>query len=88
MKTIINIVGLTAAVIMPLFNIPLIIKIIKRKSSGDISTFWALGVWFCILLMAPSGFTSADPVWRTFNYTNFFLFTVVVVVVLRYRKGI
>lgn len=71
---------------MPLFNIPLILKILKRKSSQDISLVWALGIWICILLMAPSGFQSKDIVWRTFNITNMILFTAVVIVVLKYHK--
>ena len=80
-------VGLVAAVVLPLWNIPLILKIIRRRSSGDISLAWALGVWVCILLMAPSGFKSADIVWRTFNMINCALFTGVVIVALKYRHG-
>ena len=80
-------VGLVAAVVLPLWNIPLIIKIIRRRSSGDISLAWALGVWVCILFMAPSGFRSVDIVWRTFNIINFILFTGVVIVTLKYRHG-
>jgi len=80
-------IGLIAAVILPFFNIPLITKIIKRKSSKDISLSWALGVWVCILLMAPSGLVSQDIVWRTFNIVNILMFTGVVFVVLRYRNG-
>lgn len=79
--------GLIAAVILPLWNIPLIIRIIKRKSSFDISLWWALGVWVCMLLMAPSGFTSPDIVWRTYNIVNIIFFTGVVAVTLIYRKG-
>jgi hypothetical protein len=45
-----------------------------------------LGVWSCIVLMAPRAFTSEDIVWRIFSYINTFLFTVVVIIVLRYRK--
>lgn len=80
-------ISLIAAVILPFFNIPLIWKVIKRKSSQDISLCWALGVWVCILLMAPSGFRSADIVWRTFNYVNIIFFTCVVIVTLKYRHG-
>ena len=84
---IIEKVGLVASVIMPLWNIPLIVRIIQRKSSADISISWVMGVWVCALFMAPSGFTSQDIVWRSFNIVNMILFTGVVVVVLRYRKG-
>ena len=87
MKTLFDKIALFAAVILPFFNIPLIVKIIQRRSSRDISLVWALGVWCCIVLMAPSGFRSVDIVWRAYNYVNLALFTVVVVIVLKYRKG-
>lgn len=87
MQNWINTMGMVAAVVLPLWNIPLIVKIIRRRSSRDISLSWALGVWVCILIMAPSGFLSVDPVWRTFNMVNLVLFTGVVAVTLKYRKG-
>ena len=71
---------------MPLFNIPLIIRIVKRKSSKDISLVWALGVWVCILLMAPAGFVSEDMVLKAFNISNLTFFTLVVLVSVKYRK--
>jgi len=80
-------IALIAAIILPLWNIPLIMRVIKRKSSRDISLYWALGVWVCFLLMAPQAFQSADPVWRVFNIMNLILFTAVVIVVLAYRKA-
>jgi len=79
-------IGLVAAIVLPLWNIPLIIRIIKRKSSQDISIHWALGVWTCFVLMAPSGFTSQDLVWRAFNIANLILFSLVVIFVLVYRR--
>lgn len=82
MKTI----ALIAAVILPLWDIPLIVRVIRRKSSKDISISWALGIWICFLLMAPEGLRSPDIVWRVFNIVNLILFTAVVVVVLWYRK--
>ncbi|MBI4335729.1 MAG: hypothetical protein HY589_03630 [Candidatus Omnitrophica bacterium] len=80
-------IALIAAVILPFWNVPLIIRIVRRGSSGDISVVWAIGVWVCLVLMAPSGFTSKDPVWKAFNIVNFVLFTLVVIFVLSYRKG-
>lgn len=80
-------IGVIAAVILPLWNIPLITRIIRRKSSADISLWWALGVWVCLVLMAPSGFTSSDMVWRVFNIVNIIFFTGVVAVTLFYRKA-
>lgn len=87
LTTLTDRVAFIAAIVLPLFNIPLIVKIIRRQSSQDISLCWVLGVWICILLMAPSGFQSQDIVWRTFNYTNVVLFTAVALVTLKYRKG-
>lgn len=86
-ETLIDQIAFVAAIVLPLFNIPLITKVIRRQSSEDISLCWVLGVWVCILLMAPSGFRSEDVVWRTFNYFNVVLFTGVAAVTLRYRKG-
>jgi len=80
-------IALVAAVVLPLWNIPLIVRIIKRRSSQDISLLWALGVWVCLVLMAPSGFVSQDIVWRTYNIINFVLFSFVAVFVVAYRKG-
>jgi uncharacterized protein with PQ loop repeat len=80
-------IALIAALILPLWNIPLIVRIVKRKSSQDISTHWAIGVWSCFLLMAPEGLRSVDLVWKTFNIVNLVVFTAVVVTVLIYKKG-
>ena len=82
MKTI----AFIAAIALPLFNIPLIVRMIKRKSSEDMSISWALGVWICFLLMAPEAFRSPDIVWRAFNIANLVLFTIVMATVLWYRK--
>lgn len=79
-------VAFIAAIVLPLWNIPLIVRIVKRRSSRDISMYWALGVWTCFILMAPSAFISADPVWKAFNIANLILFSLVVVFVLTYRK--
>lgn len=83
---IIEYIGQLAAIAMPLFNIPLIVKIVRRRSSADISKSWVMGVWGCALLMAPSGFVSKDIVFRSFNIVNLILFTGVVIAVWRYRK--
>jgi uncharacterized protein with PQ loop repeat len=88
MDSMIEVVGLVAAVVLPLWNIPLIVRIVRRRSAEDISLAWALGVWVCLLLMAPSGFRSADIVWRTFNIVNLALFSGVVVVTLKYNKSV
>lgn len=80
-------IGLIAAIVLPLWNIPLVMRIIKRKSSEDISVAWVLGVWFCLLAMFPSGISSTDIVWKAFNIANMLLFSCVVVIVLFYRKS-
>lgn len=80
-------IAMVAAIVLPLWNLPLIIRIAKRKSSQDISIHWALGVWVCFLLMAPAGFVSKDIVWRIFNIVNLVFFSVVVAFVLFYRKS-
>lgn len=79
--------GLIGGIVLPFFSLPLIFKVLKRKSSKDISMTWAVGVWCCFVIMAPSGFTSEDIVWRTFNILNLVLFTGVLYVTLKYRNG-
>ncbi len=86
MENFFQTLGLIAAVILPLWNLPLIFRTIQRKSSKDLSLWWAGGVWVCLALMAPSGFYSLDVVWRTFSLLNFILFSVVFVVTLIYQK--
>ena len=77
--------GVVAAAAMPLWNLPLILRIERRRSSADISLAWVLGVWGCILLMAPAAVRSSDPAFRIFGGMNLALFTGVVVQVLRFR---
>ena len=85
--SIIEQVGLVASVSLPMFNIPLIIKIIRRQSSADLSLSWVIGVWVCCVLMLPAGLMSTDMVWRSFSIINLILFSGVFVVSIKYRKG-
>ncbi len=77
--------GLIAAVAMPLWNIPLILHIERRRSSSDMSLAWALGVLACILLMLPSALISPDRVFRAFGIANAAFFSLVVIQIVRYR---
>ena len=81
----IKIIGLIAAVILPFWNIPLIVRIEKRKSSKDISLFWAIGVWICLILMFPAALISNDIVFKVFSIVNIILFSIVAIQTLRYR---
>ncbi|MFH2137533.1 MAG: hypothetical protein ABII88_03360 [Candidatus Omnitrophota bacterium] len=85
MDDLIKTVGLVAAVILPLWNIPLIARIIRRKSSDDVSLYWVCGVWVCFVFMFPAAISSADIVWKTFNIANMVLFSAVMATVLFYR---
>lgn len=78
-------IALVASVTLPLWNIPLIIRMFRRKSSEDISLSWALGVWVCIILMAPQGFRSDDIVWKSFNIVNVIMFSFVTATVVYFR---
>ena len=78
-------IGVIAAVVLPLWNIPLIIRIGRRRSSKDLSVWWTVGVFVCLLLMLPSGLTSTDLVFKVFSVVNIMLFGAVVIQVIRYR---
>ncbi len=83
--SLIQTLGLIAAVAMPFWNIPLILKIARRKSAKDMSLAWAFGVMLCMLLMLPSALASTDVVFRVFGIVNAVLFAAVVVQIVRYR---
>lgn len=78
-------IALVASIILPLWNIPMIYRIIQRRSSQDVSLAWALGVWTCFALMFPAALASKDQVYKVFSIVNMFFFTAVVVTVLAYR---
>ena len=79
-------VGVVAGVALPLFNIPLIAKLIKRRSSEDFSLSWAIGVWVCIMLMTPQALRSQDMAFRAYGAVNVIFFTFVLFFVLKYRS--
>ncbi len=85
--TTLEYISAAAAIVLPLFNIPLIVRIQKRRSSQDVSLTWALGIWICFIVMLPAGLVSPDKVYRVFCVANITLFTGVVVQVLRFRRG-
>ena len=86
MNDVIEKIGLVSGVALPLFNIPLIIRLIQRKSSEDFSIAWAMGVWVCIVLMTPAALQSTDIAFRAYGIVNIFFFSVVVFLVLKYRR--
>jgi uncharacterized protein with PQ loop repeat len=81
----IQIIGLIASIVLPFFNIPLIIRIIRRKSSEDLSLVWLFGVYGCLILITPTGWMSTDFTFKVFCLTNVALFSGVVFLVLFYR---
>lgn len=83
-----EIVSTVAAAALPMFDIPLIVRILRRKSAGDISVSWIVGLWVCSVGMAPAAIISSeDMVWKTFNIVNVILLTGVLVAVIYYRNG-
>ncbi|MBI4372903.1 MAG: hypothetical protein HY585_04170 [Candidatus Omnitrophica bacterium] len=78
-------IGAVAGFLLPFFNIPLILRMINRKSSDDISLTWVIGVWICILLMTPCALASSDQAFRWYGVSNVVFFTLVVVFAFKYR---
>lgn len=78
-------VGMAASFVIPFFNIPLILKIYKKRSSKDISLVWTFGVWICALLMLPQALLGIDLIFKIFCLVNFVLFSCVVFFVWRHR---
>ena len=82
----IKLLGIIAALTLPLWNIPLILKITRRKSSRDFSLWWTFGVWFTLLALLPSALVSEDVVFKVFNIANLAIFTAVVYQVVRHYR--
>ena len=86
MENILQHISLIGAVLLPLWNIPLIVRMVRRRSSADISLYWAVGVWFCLMAMLPAGIQTSDIVFKVFTVVNFIFFTGVTITALIYRK--
>ena|ERR1700687_1991475 len=80
--------GMVSAVVMPFFDIPLIARIVRRKSSEDISLVWTFGIWICILGMVPASWVSPDPILFAFAIVNVILFTAVVASVVWFHPAV
>lgn len=78
-------IAIFSSVAMPLFNIPLIFRMVRRGSSQDLSLSWALGVWVCIILMTPQALNSPDIAFKTFGVVNLIFFSLVAFFVIKYR---
>jgi len=77
--------ALIASIALPMWNIPLIVRIIRRKSSEDISLPWALGVWVCTVMIFPQAVTSDEFVWKIFSIINLVTFSGVTAAVVFFR---
>ncbi len=78
-------IAMVIGIILPFFNLAQIWRMVKCKSSHDVSLTWCLGIWVCLLLMLPSALMSVDDVYRVFSLVNIFLFSALVGTVLYYR---
>ncbi len=79
-------IGVFSAIALPFFNIPLILRLIQRKSAKDFSLSWALGVWVCIALMTPQTLRSADPAFHAYGVLNLVFFSAVTFLIIKYRN--
>ncbi|HEY7165106.1 MAG TPA: hypothetical protein VIB79_11120 [Candidatus Binatia bacterium] len=80
--------AVVSGILMPFFNIPLIVRILRRRSSEDISLVWVVGAWFCVMGMLPQSLYSPDPALRAFGIANGILFTGVFATVLYFHPSI
>lgn len=78
-------IGTVVGLILPLFNLAQIWRMIKFKSSHDVSIVWCLGVWICIVLMLPSALISVDRVYRWFSIVNVGMFSLLTLTVVYFR---
>lgn len=79
-------ISMIAGILLPFWNIPLIVRVVRRRSSKDISLYWAFGVWFCLLLMLPHGLLTEEVVLTAFTISNFTLFTITALIIIIFHK--
>lgn len=85
-NNLINTIGIIAGSLLPLLNIPLILRIRKTKSSKDISLIWMSGVLLGFACMTPSAIISNNVVFKINTIFSTILFFVVSFYVIKYRK--
>jgi hypothetical protein len=81
-------IGIVSGILMPLFNLPLMLRIIRRRSSEDISLVWVVGVWICVMGLLPSSLQSPDRILFAFGVVNALLFSGVFLSVLYFHPSI
>src|SRR3990167_1528095 len=84
-KSWIEMVGLVASIVLPFFNIPLVVRMIRRKSSEDLSLVWVVGVFVCIVAVFPAAWISPDSTFKIFQTLNLLFFSVVTFFTIYYR---
>lgn len=87
-KNLIYYLGMVGSIVLPFFNIPLIIRVVKRRSSEDISLIWLFGVFACLLAIEPAAWVSSDLTFKVFNTVNIVLYSAVFFVVIYFRVKI
>ena len=88
MESAAQILGMFSGILMTFFNIPLILRIVKRRSSQDISLAWVIGVWACVVGMVPASLISSDLVLYTFGIVNVVFFSGVLIAVLYFHPAV
>ena len=82
----IQILGLVASVVLPFFNIPLMARMIRRKSSDDLSLVWVAGVFVCIVATLPAAWKSTDLIFKVYQIINVIFFSGVVFLAFYFRR--
>lgn len=77
--------GLWSSIALPFFNIPLMVRLYKRKSSEDLSLIWVVGVFLCLLGILPDALESQDFTYKVFGITNVSFYSGVTFLALYYR---
>ena len=77
--------GFVSSIALPFFNIPLMMRLIRRRSSQDLSLTWVIGVFLSLLGMFPAGLRSTDLIFRVFTVVNLAFFSGVTALAIYFR---
>ena len=79
-------IGEVTTSVLPLFNVPLILNIRKRKCSCDISLLWTAGIWGCSLVFMIVSLLSGGTLLKAIAVVNFVFFTATMLYILKYHQ--
>lgn len=80
--------GYICSMIVPVFHIPLIMKLVRKKSSQEWSLLSVIGFWIATLGIQPWALMTDDRALTILNTLSLMFISVELVLVIKYRRNV